>query len=140
MVWGMNRLKGARAFVALALVAVLFRALVPAGYMVESSETEGVRIAICTNQGFTEMVVDPSTGAMRLASDLSDDPDEDERAPAAPCLFASGLQLAPSEGGGAFDVVIYDGPAPRSAHALAELFDRGLFAPPPWSTGPPLTL
>lgn len=140
MGWGMNRLRGARVFVALVLVTLLFRALVPTGYMVEASEAEGVRIAICTNQGFAEMIVDPSTGAMRLASDVSDDPEDDEPRPAAPCVFAGGLQVAPPDDGVHIEAVVYDGPTPRSAHARADLFDRGLFAPPPWSTGPPQAL
>lgn len=134
---GLARIKGGHAVLALVLMTLLCRALVPAGYMVETTN-QGVRIEICTSRGLSDRVIDPAMGAMGLAGDAADGSEDGAGREASPCVFAATPPLAEPVAFALGTWASYASPAPASAQARAQLFDRGLFAPPPWATGPPL--
>ena len=112
--------------------ALMLRIVVPAGWMPMTGADGLTRIQLCTGQGMVEAFVDRTTGAIH------------EKAPAKPgktgqpCAFA-GLAFA-------FDapaLPLLAAPARIAAigavaHVFAIIPGRGLAAPPPPATGPPL--
>jgi hypothetical protein len=122
---------------AIALLALLVRAVVPAGYMLATAETSEGRylvVQLCdSHAGFTQIIdldtgkqVDPGT----LPTKSSD------KAGKAPCVFASVPHLSAPQA--AVDV---EAPAITTQAAsfakVAVTPGRGIAAPPPPSTGPP---
>ncbi len=116
----------------LALFALTFKALLPPGYML-TPEHDRVVVALCTVNGAVNV-------AMPLSGGAPDDhgSDHDERS-APPCVFATI---------GAIDVPA-PAPALRAPVAVASTIEaplpvarvsHDLAAPPPWSTGPPLSI
>ncbi|MFZ4604079.1 MAG: hypothetical protein ACOYM8_16660 [Caulobacterales bacterium] len=129
-----------RALALLAFAALLTRALVPAGYMIAPSASAGsVLVTFCSEHG-GELVVDLATGALSPAKATKNESGEKKAGKAQPpCVFATAAPLAPPEAAvgilaraSAFDA------APPAPLGLAP--GRGLAAPPPWATGPPLSI
>ncbi len=124
----------------LALVAVLARALVPAGYMLApAADGRFVAITLCSGYGPVESLLDLTTGALSKPDSGQEDNSPSEPPGAhGPCVFAAMASLstpqdaAPIEGAHGYAFA-----APGRAGETAP--GRGLAAPPPWSTGPPLT-
>lgn len=138
------RSRFANTLAALALLAVFVRALIPAGYMISPrAEADGMVITLCTGQGSIEAVVDRKTGAI---ISVGDHDNGGSKAPGKstdhhpPCVFSASATLA-----GPAPSPVLDGPVTVALPAdqrrpEAIIPGRGLAAPPPWSTGPPLTV
>ncbi len=112
----------------LAMFAVALKIVVPPGFMAAPSGDLPFPLVLCTSQG--AVVVGHS----------QPDKAPDDGADHVPCVFAASAAGAPAPDG--FDVVPvayarYEAPAPR---AFAPAPGRGLAAPPPPSTGPPVLL
>jgi hypothetical protein len=125
---------------AIALLAMLVRAFVPAGYMLASAETAGGRyltVQMCQGHAGAMQVIDLDTGKVVEASKLAKGEDKSKGNPAeAPCVFAGAPAMAhpvaiaePVEFLVAHDV---DFGVVRDVRP-----GRGIPAPPPPSTGPP---
>lgn len=120
---------------ALAFIAIAVRALVPSGYMVGPSEDGRILpIVLCSGH---EAFLDLTTGQLVEGGAPTEDGGPSKQT-SAPCVFAVSAHFA--------------APAPITEPALAQVYGdeaplirpvsvpgRGLAAPPPWATGPPLT-
>lgn len=128
----------ARALAAFALLAIIARALVPAGYMVAPAQDGRLlAITLCSGQGPVHALVDLDTGAL-LDADAAPDQDPDASPSAdAPCVFATMAQLAAPEADAAPVAAERSARIARPARA-ASTAARALAAPPPWATGPPI--
>ena len=118
----------AQVLAVLAFIAIAVRAVVPAGYMVGSDgQSQQVTIYLCSGH---EAVLDLSKGQTPQRQDGSDQ--------SAPCVFAAAAHFAPP-------VAFVEAPAPSAYGSTAHYQvaaiapGRGLAAPPPWATGPPLS-
>lgn len=123
------------AMLALFACALLLRLIVPAGWM-PVSDARGIHVVICTGMGPVETVI-----AVPMAASVSGahhGPADDHQAADHPCVF-SGLGLALAEPR-LPDLAVP--PAVRAftlvAIATGVTIGRGLAAPPPPATGPPL--
>jgi hypothetical protein len=119
------------AWLALALVAVLVRGIVPAGYML-STQGQGrtLAVALCGDAGAVHQIV----------LDVGDPREDDGRAPAkhdSPCVFAAAAQPAAPHAPIALAAPLLLAQAPI-VFAPAVAPGQGLAAPPPKATGPPL--
>jgi hypothetical protein len=124
---------------AIALLAMLVRAIVPAGYMLATAETAHGRyltVTVCEAHGNAAQVLDLKTG--RLVDPSSVPTKHPEKVEHAPCVFAMAAPIAPP--------VVSDEPfvfarayiAPRAPPRDIRP-GEGIAAPPPPSTGPPLS-
>jgi hypothetical protein len=121
---------------AIALLAMLVRALVPAGYMLAHADTGNGRyltVTMCLDHGGAQQVIDLDTGR---AVDPSKLPKSNSEGKQAPCVFAASAHVAPP--------VVFAQPVEFVAHYNVEFgFVRdvrpgqGIAAPPPPATGPP---
>lgn len=127
---------GAR-LAAIALLAMLVRAVVPAGYMLAQADTGGGRyltVTMCRDHGGQDQVIDLDTGKQVDPSKLPGKGKSESKQ--APCVFAASAHVAPPV-------------APAQSVEFVALYDvefgvvrevrpgRGIAAPPPPSTGPP---
>ncbi len=128
----------ARLLFALALVALGLKAFVPAGYMLEVSDRSLI-VVMCSAHGGGPLVFDTQTGEFREADSPRQQPGPDQDRAESPCLFAAGAPLAPPMAAASLPV---DGSTSLSGFppAFAPSPGRGLAAPPPWATGPPVWL
>lgn len=138
----MRRLRDSRAgftqvFAVLAFVAIAMRALVPAGYMVANTgDGRFVSIVLCSGH---EAVLDLDSGEIVDHSQAPANQNESGKNFDTPCVFAAAAHLSVPEASPAVS-------APLSVYAehahefLTVAPGRGLAAPPPWATGPPLTV
>ena len=138
-------LKGfSRTLAAFALLAVMVRALIPAGYMVTPADQAGSTsiIMLCTAQGYVARSIDLSTGKVAAVSTSSED-HRDEPAKKStdhpPCVFASATAVPAPETAQAIETPVQDA-SQTWANTAGLAPGRGLAAPPPWPTGPPLTV
>ncbi|MDP3736742.1 MAG: hypothetical protein Q8R02_05105 [Hyphomonadaceae bacterium] len=123
---------------AIALLAMLVRAVVPAGYMLAEAETANGRyltVQMCEGHIEARQVIDLDTGKQVDLSKLPGKADSKS----APCVFASVAPLAapvvaaePVEFIASYDI---DFGVVRDVRP-----GRGIAAPPPPSTGPPSIL
>lgn len=121
---------------AIALLAILVRAIVPAGYMLAEADTPDGRylvVQMCDGHGAAQ-VVDLDTGKLLDASKLPGK--SDGKSNNAPCVFAVTAPMA-SPPVAAEPVVFQRAFAADFVVALAVAPGRGIAAPPPPSTGPP---
>ena len=129
-----------RALALLAFVALLARAFVPTGYMIAPAATAGsVLVTFCSEHG-GELVVDLATGALSPAEAPSKESGDKKAGKAQPpCVFATAAPLAPPE---AAVGVLARASSLEAAkpQPLGLAPGRGLAAPPPWATGPPLAI
>lgn len=119
---------GSPVLFAIALLAIALRAVVPAGYMLSASDAGRIVVALCTGHG-------PQTTTMALGAPQK--PSGDSRRFEQPCAYAMAAEVAPPA---ATPVVVA---AAREAMSVAVASvavapGRGLAAPPPWPTGPPV--
>ena len=129
-----------RMFAAIALLAMVVRAFVPAGYMFAPDRSGDIlTVTLCSGHGAVEALIDLRTGAIVDRGAAPDDPTPTNAPGAdAPCVFASVANLAAPEAPATVAVRVRT--APVEVIAFAHVTPgRGLAAPPPWSTGPPLT-
>lgn len=124
---------------AIALLALLVRAVVPAGFMLASAETgEGryLTVEFCEGHGKPAQVIDLDTGKLVDPSDLPKGDSDDGQGKAPPCVFAGAAHVAPPV---VFaELAVF--PAERAVvvHAAQDVRPgEGIAAPPPPSTGPP---
>lgn len=124
----------------IALIALLVRAVVPAGYMLAHAETsEGRYLTIEMCEGHARpQVIDLDTGKLVDPSQApAGAPDSDRsEGKSAPCVFASAAQLAPPLlVAHAVDFLVSYEPGFIVRHDIRP--GRGIAAPPPPATGPP---
>lgn len=128
----------ARTMAAFALLAMVVRALIPAGYMfAPSQDGRFVSVVLCSGH---DAVLDMQTGAVLDAGAAPSDnsPTNTPRADG-PCVFATMAPLAAPEPTAAIPAALRIVVA-EAARALSAGPDLGLAAPPPWATGPPTTV
>ena len=127
---------------AFALMALLLRAVMPAGYMLAEADTGSGRyltLELCDSHGGQPMLVDLDTGKIVKAPAKSGTHDKSSQ-PQPPCLlcasFASVAAPLPT-----MDVVHHARVADVGYSIVRDLQPgRGIAAPPPPSTGPPSTI
>ena len=117
-------------FAAIAILAMSVRALVPAGFMLAPSQNGGASIVLCSGHGPIE-IANPhrAGGAGKNKANHS----------GAPCNFAAVAHLAAPQ---AAPILLRSLDSERAAPHVALIAQpgRGLAAPPPWSTGPPISI
>lgn len=132
----------AQALTAFALLAMVVRALVPAGYMFAPTQDHRfITVTLCSGHGPSELIMDLTTGAVVDPGSTNQDDAPSKQAPNAdaPCVFAVAAALSAPEQPASLPVVfrVASAELPRAIEVAP---GRGLAAPPPWSTGPPLTV
>jgi hypothetical protein len=132
----------AQTLAAFALLAMVVRALVPAGYMFTPTQDHRlITVTLCSGHGPTELVMDLTTGAVvdPGSTNQNDAPSKNAPSADAPCVFAVAAALSAPEQPASVAVAfrVASAELPR---AISVAPGRGLAAPPPWSTGPPLTV
>ncbi|MBT9445377.1 MAG: hypothetical protein IV086_06740 [Hyphomonadaceae bacterium] len=125
---------------AFALLALLLRILAPPGYMISSGGASGQKIAftICSDFGMRQAVLDLGTGDV---VDESGPGERNDNAPSsdAPCVFAGVAALASPVASGFAEPALR--PHLAEPQRIASVSPgRGLAAPPPWPTGPPISI
>ncbi len=129
-----------RAWAVFALLALCVRVLAPPGYMIASGGASGraITITICSDFGMRQAVLDLGTGDV---VDVNAPGERNDNAPTndAPCVFAAVAALASPV---ALSLAAPVVPAiPLELRRIASVAPgRGLAAPPPWPTGPPLSI
>lgn len=130
------RLLARDAFLALALLAVVLKVMIPAGFMPSAESRNGLPFALVLCTGDGAKVVQPGDALDARHGDKSDKAGHD-----APCPFAAQGAVAPPPSVVAaidIDLVAYVAPILPPARTIAP--GRGLAAPPPPPTGPPIVL
>jgi hypothetical protein len=130
----------AQTLAAFALLAMVVRALVPAGYMFAPTQDQRfITVTLCSSHGTGEAVIDLITGAV-VDPDAANHNDAPSNTPSAdgPCVFATVAALSAPDQPASLPVV-FRLASVEILHVSAVAPGRGLAAPPPWSTGPPLT-
>jgi hypothetical protein len=120
---------------ALALLAMTARGLLPAGYMVSPSPGRLAAITLCTANGEITVLRDSKTGEVVKPGDAHKPPAGQHDG--GHCVFAAMAWVAAPDV--APPVAVFEQPKSIEAPSLAMRPGEGLAAPPPWSTGPPLT-
>ncbi len=120
----------------MAMLAVMIRVLIPAGFMVAPGpDAGGSRIVICSGQGAVEVLVDGLGHQTKSPADHGE-----ARGGEHPCAFAS-LATAPLTSDQALVSASADYADPVQAPGIsAQRPGLGLAAPPPPKTGPPILL
>jgi hypothetical protein len=125
---------------AIALLAMLVRAIVPAGYMLATAETAHGRyltVTVCDAHDNTAQVLDLETG--RLVDPSNVPAKHQQKAEHAPCVFAIAAPMAPPAA--SIEPVTFT--AVETAASVVPRDIRpgeGIAAPPPPSTGPPASI
>lgn len=127
-------------FLLAALLCVLIaRVAVPAGWMPMAGAGGGVVLAPCSGMGAVDMTAPDMAGMPGMPHATPDKGDRHHPDPAGdhPCAGA-GMSVALDQP--ALDVPKARAPRPVviAPPALATAVGRGLAAPPPWQTGPPI--
>lgn len=128
-----------RLLMALALIAIAIRAVVPVGFMLSASPDRWIVVTMCSGAGPMQMALNLETGEHREGEAPSHE-DPSKAVHHAPCVFAAAATPAPPA-----SVAILAPPIEIFAEATRTFPEsvsvgRGLAAPPPWATGPPLHL
>jgi hypothetical protein len=122
---------------AIALLAMLVRALVPAGYMLAEADTPNGRylvVQMCESHAAAPQVFDLDTGQLVEASNLPAKPGG--KSDNSACVFALSASMA-SPPAAVEPVVFRTAFAADLVVAPVVFPGRGIAAPPPPSTGPP---
>lgn len=130
------RLLARDALLALALLAIVLKVMVPAGFMPSAETRNGLPFALVLCTGDGAKVVQPGDALDARHGDKSDKAGHD-----VPCPFAARGAAAPPPtvvAAIAVDLIAYAAPLLPPARTLAP--GRGLAAPPPPPTGPPIVL
>lgn len=109
----------------LALVAVVFRAAVPAGYMLASDAPGEIAVMLCADRGAEMGVLDLATGEVRERGHQGDNTQASDH-----CPFAVAAMAAPPPQGPALAAPRFD--------AIASLRTARAERPAVTHTGPPL--
>jgi len=130
----------ARQLGAVALLAVLVRALVPGGYMLATAESAHGRalvVQMCDGSAMPKVGVDLETGEI---VDLSKSRDSsDSKGSNSPCAFAASAPIAaPSSASEAAAPALIHMPIPLAVQSARP--GMILAAPPPPATGPPTSV
>lgn len=128
-----------RSLGAIALLAMLVRAIVPQGYMIAAAGEGGARyltVRLCEAHGYAQRVIDLKDGRMLDPGEKPATGKMGEPVHHAPCVFAAAAPLAPPLASAepvafliSHEIVLS---APRDVRP-----GEGIPAPPPFSTGPP---
>lgn len=122
---------------ALALVALTIRLLVPVGYMIGPTAKGGdLPIVLCTSQGVEIVLLDQDAGRSDSASGSQDD-HTDPQPTGHPCAFAGAATGIAVERPPIVESADWSPPRRPPASIPDALPGRGLAAPPPPQTGPP---
>jgi hypothetical protein len=114
--------------------ALVFRLLVPAGWMPAANAT-GVSLNWCGESGIGRDA--PAEARALLAEAIGEKPAKPETKHDQPCAFAAAAQPVAASESPQLPLPRAGAEAPRTATPIA-FPGRGLAAPPPLSTGPPL--
>jgi hypothetical protein len=119
---------------AFALMALLVRAVMPAGYMLAEAETASGRyltLELCDDHGGKSKLVDLDTG------EIIDAPEDGKSgAPQSPCVCGAFASMAPPVA--AAEPVEFATAREVDFEVVRDLMPgRGIAAPPPPATGPP---
>ena len=124
---------------AIALLALLVRAILPGGYMLASAEAPGGRyliVQLCDGHSGPAKAINLDTGEQIDAADISKDGPEDSKPSHPPCVFAGTASVVlPAITSEPVGIVIQRDAAVTTSHSVRP--GRGIAAPPPPSTGPP---
>lgn len=129
----------AQTLAAFTLLAMVARALVPAGYMFAPTQDHRfITVILCSGHGAAAAVIDLDTGALVDPGSSNDPGAPSKKTPNtdAPCVFAAAPALSAPEQPASLPVVFHLASA-ELPRAIVVAPGRGLAAPPPWSTGPP---
>jgi hypothetical protein len=131
------------AAVAIAMLALLVRVLVPVGFMVGTPShgaTGTISIVLCTAQGQINALMN-ADGQIVEADPSAPDKDKDHKSTSGDCAFASGNHASLATPFAAASEPIapyYSVPVPARLHDLVP--GRGLAAPPPPATASPFLI
>lgn len=128
---------------AIALIAMLVRAVVPAGYMLAQAETSEGRyltVTMCSEHGGGKQVIDLDTGKQIDPSKISGKGgDKTGDAKHAPCVFAASAHVAaPVAIAQPVEFIVHNEVQFGAVRDLRP--GQGIPAPPPPATGPPSTI
>ncbi len=129
----------ARQMGAIALLAVLVRAIVPGGYMLASADTPEGRyliVQLCDAHAGAPKAINLDTGEEVDVADISKHAPQENKAGHPPCVFATapGMALPLLVAEPARTLIQHDADFAVVASVSP---GRGIAAPPPPSTGPP---
>lgn len=122
-----------RAALALAMLAVAVRVLIPAGYMPGGAGQAA--IVLCTSQGLQTAYL-PQDAEKRSPVDDHSGKSQTHH----PCAFASAAHVFTPQAEAAHVPVLWRAQTSEPAWDPSVAPGRGLAAPPPPSTGPPLQI
>jgi hypothetical protein len=124
---------------AIALLALLVRAVVPSGYMLAEAENAHGRyltVTMCIEHGGGSQIIDLNTGKRVDPKALNSKPGGKGEPKPAPCVFAAAAPLAPPLAQA--ELVVFRIAYDIDFGVVRDLRPgRGIPAPPPPSTGPP---
>ncbi len=127
---------------AIALLAMLVRAIVPAGYMLAEADTGHGRyftVTMCSEHGGGKQIIDLDTGKQVDPGTLKSHSNGKAETKPAPCVFAAAAPLAPPLA--AIEPVSFPVAYEVEFSYAQDLRPgRGIPAPPPPATGPPATI
>ncbi len=124
---------------AIALLAMLVRAIVPAGFMLAAADTAHGRyltVELCVEHGGGRQVIDLDTGKPVDLSKPQPSKTDHSKSKAPPCVFAASAHVAAPVVFATLEAF----PVEHATvfHALPDVRPgEGIAAPPPPSTGPP---
>lgn len=126
-----------RLLMLLALLAMAIRAAVPAGFMLAPDQDRWVVVTLCSGPGPMPLALNLDTGEQREGA-LPTGDQEDAGDAHGVCVFAAAGALSPPAA-----TAELSRPALAAASRAPAVFPfvtigRGLAAPPPWATGPPI--
>lgn len=130
---------GYRALAATLLVlAVAVRLAVPAGYMLAEDTSGHIQIELCTEHGTVSRTLDLATG--EYVDPAGKQPADDGQNGPEHCVFSAGAQMAAplNTAPGLPQMQVIRAVSIHNPVSLETA--RRLAAPPPFPTGPPLTL
>lgn len=124
---------------AIALLALLVRAIVPAGYMVASADTGNGRfltVTVCSGHQNVVRVIDLDTGREVSPGEAPGGQTDDDSS-SQPCVFGTAPHLATPVTFAEPERVHVIAAAPAALRPASLRPGRGIAAPPPPATGPP---
>lgn len=128
----------AQTLAALALLAMVVRALLPQGFMLAPAQSgDGpISVQLCSEHGVIDLLFDPTTGAFLPKDSAAGHGSKKTPQADAPCVFAAVAHLAAP----VVPALPIVAPLRVAAATFATTFiapGLGPAAPPPFSTGPP---
>lgn len=122
-----------------ALIAMAIRAAVPVGFMLSADPDRWIVVTMCSGTGPMQMALNLETGEHREGEAPAHE-DQGKAVHHAPCVFAAAATPAPPASVAIFAPPIQVFAAALPAFPESVAVGRGLAAPPPWATGPPIHL